>query len=319
MKSLSFCQSVLLAPMEDITDRSYRIFCKQMGADVVYTEFVNSDGLIRNCPRAFGKSQILEEERPIGIQIYGQNIESMVAAAKTVEQLQPDLIDINAGCWVKKVCRRGAGSGLMRDPEYLHKMVVAIKKAVSVPVTVKTRIGWDEDSINILEVSQAIQDAGASAITIHGRTRAQGHSGLARWDWIAKIKSHLKIPVILNGGVFTPQDALRAFEQTGADGVMIARGAIGQPWIFREIKELLAYGEIRTLATLQDRVQICLSHLQKHIAFRGVRNIPVFRKYYAHYLKGFPYAIDVRKKLLLLSDFGEIQKVLLDYATSGSH
>ena len=230
-------KAVLLAPMEDVTGIAFRKLCKELGADVVYTEFVNSDGLVRFNVKTKLKLEITEAEKPVGIQIYGGIVESMVEAAKIAEEENPDIIDINAGCWVKKVANRGAGAGLLKDPVIMQKMTAEIVKAVNKPVTVKTRIGWDDNSIMILEIAKRIEDAGAKAVTIHCRTRQNGHSGDPDWSWIPKIKGVVSIPVALNGGVFTAEDAKRAFDETGADAVMIARGAIGHPWIFRETKE----------------------------------------------------------------------------------
>ena len=216
-------KAVLLAPMEDVTAVPFRKLCKELGADIVYTEFVNSDGLIRANQKTKKKLEITEEERPVGIQIYGGNLEPMIEAAKIAEQENPDIIDINAGCWVKKVAHRGAGAGLLKDPPYLQQMVGEIVKATNLPVTVKTRIGWDDNSILILDVAKRLEDVGIKALTVHCRTRCQGHSGEADWSWIPKIKEVVKIPIIVNGGIFTAHDAKRAFDETGADGVMVAR------------------------------------------------------------------------------------------------
>ncbi|HSD64308.1 MAG TPA: tRNA-dihydrouridine synthase family protein, partial [Ignavibacteriaceae bacterium] len=232
-------KAILLAPMEDVTDISFRLICRELGADVVYTEFVNSEGLVRLNEKTHKKLEIIDEEKPVGIQIYGAGIESMVEAAKYAEEQNPDLIDINAGCWVKNVVGHGAGSALLKDPPYMQKMVKEIVDSVSLPVSVKTRLGWDSNNILILDVAKRIEDAGAKALTIHCRTRAMGHKGDAEWSWVPKIKETIGIPVVLNGNVLAADDVKRAFEETNADGVMIARGAIGNPWIFTEAKELL--------------------------------------------------------------------------------
>ncbi|MDP3829673.1 MAG: tRNA-dihydrouridine synthase family protein, partial [Ignavibacteriaceae bacterium] len=223
-------KAILLAPMEDVTDVSFRLICKELGADVVYTEFVNAEGLVRASEKTHKKLKIIEEERPVGIQIYGSNLISMVNAAKIAEEENPDLIDINAGCWVKNVVNCGAGAGLLKDPIYLQSLVKSVVDSVSLPVTVKTRIGWDFDSIQIVEVAKRLEDAGAEGLVIHCRTRSQGHKGEPDWSWIPKIKEVVKIPVALNGGIMTAADAKSAFEQTNADAVMIARGAIANPW-----------------------------------------------------------------------------------------
>ena len=314
---LELGKAVLLAPMEDVTDISYRLLCKELGADIVYTEFVNSDGLIRNCQRAHQKMKLLPEERPAGIQIYGHNIESMVESAKLAQKHQPDVLDINAGCWVKKVSTRGAGSGLLKDPKYFYELVKQVVEISSVPVTVKTRLGWDSDSINILDIAKRVEDAGAVALTLHCRTRSMGHSGQADWSWIDKVKTAIHIPVIVNGSIMEAADVKKAFETTMADGVMIARGAIGNPWIFREAKEVIDAGKITTPITAIERIKICLRHLQRHIEYKGLkRAIPSFRKYYVGYLKGMPNSIQVRKKLVLLDEVKAIEETLLEFGDS---
>ena len=305
--------ALLLAPMEDVTDIAYRKLCKELGADVVYTEFVNSDGLIRSNKKTEKKLEITEEERPIGIQIYGGNLEPMVEAAKLAESKNPEIIDINAGCWVKKIATRGAGAGLLKDPCYLQTMVESIVKAVSVPVTVKTRIGWDSDSINIIDVAKRIEDAGAAALTIHCRTRKQGHSGDPDWSWIPKVKEVVKIPVALNGGVFTAEDVMRAFNETGADAVMIARGAIDHPWIFREAKELLNKNNY-TEVTPDERIHTALRHLKYSLELKDTRAAIIpFRKYYTGYLKGLPNSKEVRQELYKQLEYAPIEEILMGY------
>jgi tRNA-dihydrouridine synthase B len=307
-------KALLLAPMEDVTDISFRLICRELGADVVYTEFVNSEGLIRASEKTHKKLRIVEKERPVGIQIYGSNINSMVEAAKIAEEEQPDLIDINAGCWIKGVVNCGAGAGLLKDPVYMQNMVEGVVKAVKLPVTVKTRLGMDMNSINILEVAKRIEDAGAAAMTLHCRTRTQGHSGIADWSWIPRVKEVVKIPVALNGSVFTAEDVKNAFDETGADGVMIARGAIGNPWIFLEAKELLTTGKISTEVNIEKRIKICLRHLFLSIDVKGDRRaILEFRKYYSGYLKGFYNAAQIRAKLMTLLEYKEIEDLLLKY------
>lgn len=306
-------KALLLAPMEDVTDIAFRKLCKELGADVVYTEFVNSDGLIRNNKKTAQKLEITEEERPVGIQIYGGNLEPMIEAAKIAEEKNPEIIDINAGCWVKKIAGRGAGAGLLKDPCYMQKMVEEIVKAVKIPVTVKTRIGWDTDSINILDVAKRIEDAGAQALTIHCRTRVQGHSGDADWSWIPRIKEVIKIPVALNGGVFTPEDVKRAYEETNADAVMIARGAIDHPWIFREAKELLIGGEYIPVL-VEERIETALRHLKYSLSIRETRSAIIpFRKYYAGYLKGLPNNKEIRQELYQQLEYAPIEEILYRY------
>lgn len=310
---LELDNALLLAPMEDVTDIAFRKICKEFGADIVYTEFVNSDGLIRANKKTEKKLEITEEERPVGIQIYGGNLEPMIKAAQIAEERNPDIIDINAGCWVKKIAGRGAGAGLLKDPCYMQTMVENIVKAVSVPVTVKTRIGWDVNSINILDVAKRIEDAGASALTLHCRTKVQGHSGDADWSWINKVKEVINIPVALNGGVFTANDVVRAFNETKADAVMIARGAIEHTWIFREAKKLLS-GETFEDVSIDERINTCLRHLKYSLEIKDERAaILPFRKYYAGYLKGLPKSKDVRIELYKQLHYAPIEDILNKY------
>jgi tRNA-dihydrouridine synthase B len=318
-KSISslFNKSVLLAPMEDVTDISFRLVCRELGADVVYTEFVNSEGLVRASEKTHKKLRIVEEERPVGIQIYGSNLKSMVGAARIAEAENPDIIDINAGCWVKGVVGSGAGAGLLKDPEYLQLLVKEIVNNVDIPVTVKTRIGWDSNSIFILDVAKRLEDAGIQALTVHCRTRVMGHKGDADWSWIPKIKEVIKIPVILNGNVLTAQDVVRAFNETGADGVMIARGAIGNPWIFSEAKDLLTKGFITDSITEEKRIKFCLRHLKLAMEVKGDRRgILEHRKYYSGYLKGMYMASQTRQKLMVPMVYNEVEEILLDFLQS---
>lgn len=309
-------KALLLAPMEDVTDAAFRKICKEYGADVVYTEFINSDGLIRSNKKTEKKLMITEAERPVGIQIYGGNLEPMIEAAKIVESKNPDIIDINAGCWVKKVANRGAGAGLLKDPPYMQKMVESIVKTVNKPVTVKTRIGWDKDSIFILEIAKRIEDAGASAITIHGRTRCQGHSGEPDWEIVGKVKEAVSIPVALNGGIMTAEDALRAFNNTNVDAVMIARGAIGNPWIFRETKELVFDGKVKTVVTLEERLNTILKHIKYALEIKDTRGAIIpFRKFYAGYLKGLHGAAHIRKEIMKIEEYAPLEDLLLNYLT----
>jgi tRNA-dihydrouridine synthase B len=310
---LNIDHALLLAPMEDVTDIAYRKLCKELGADVVYTEFVNSDGLIRSNKKTEKKLEITEEERPVGIQIYGGNLEPMIEAAKIAESKNPDLIDINAGCWVKKIATRGAGAGLLKDPCYMQSMVESIVKAVNIPVTVKTRIGWDSDSINILDVAKRVEDAGASALTIHCRTRTQGHSGEPDWTWIPRVKEIVKIPVALNGGIFTAEDVKRSFDETNADAVMIARGAIEHPWVFREAKELMS-GIAVNQVTPHERIYTALRHLKYSLELKEPRAAIIpFRKYYAGYLKGLSNSKEVRQELYQQFEYAPIEEILLKY------
>lgn len=306
--------AILLAPMEDVTDLSFRLICKRLGADMVYTEFVNSEGLVRSSERTHAKLKISVDERPVGIQIYGGNIESMIGGAKIAESENPELIDINAGCWVKDVVNCGAGSALLKDPPYLQKLVKEVVDAVSIPVTIKTRLGWDENSIQILDVAKRIEDAGAKAITIHCRTRSMGNRGEVDWSWIPKVKNLVNIPVILNGNVLTAHDVKKAFDETGADGIMIARGAIGNPWIFREAKELLNTGSISSHSDVRERIKICLDHLHLSIKAKGERRAVIeHRKFYSGYLKGLHNASKIRAELMLNNDLNSIEDILSSY------
>lgn len=312
---IEFEKPLLLAPMEDVTGLGFRKLCKELGADMVYTEFVNSDGLIRNNKKTVQKMEIREEERPVGIQIYGSDIESMVEAAKMAEELNPDVIDINAGCWVKKVVKRGAGSGLLKDPDYMQEMVKSIVNAVKIPVTVKTRIGWDAESIIICEIAKRLEDVGARQLTIHCRHSRQGHAGEPDWSYIPKIKDVVKIPVVLNGGVFTAQDAKRAFDETGADGVMIARGAINHPWIFKEAKHLIKTGEMLPDISPNERIKTALKHLKYEIEYKEEDRHAIipFRKYYTGYLKGLHHSSKIRQELMKLVEYNPIEELLLNY------
>lgn len=307
-------KAILLAPMEDVTDISFRLVCRELGADLVYTEFVNSEGLVRSNERTHNKLKIIEAERPVGIQIYGSNIDSMVGAAKIAEAENPDLIDINAGCWVKNVVGCGAGSALLKDLPYLQKMVKAVVDSVSLPVTVKTRIGWDNNNIKIVEAAKMLEDVGIKALTVHCRTRQMGHKGEADWSWINKVKEAVSIPVILNGNVLTAHDVKRAFDETSADAVMIARGAIGNPWIFKEARELLTTGRVSAEINDEIKIKTCLRHLELAINIKGERRAVIeHRKFYSGYLKGMHNASKIRMQLMQYSDYESINVALLTY------
>ncbi len=297
--SLDIPKAVLLAPMEDVTDISFRLICKRLGADITYTEFVNSEGLVRNSRKTADKMRFLPEERPTGIQIYGGNEGSMQQAAQMAEALVPDVIDINCGCWVKNVVGHGAGAGLLRDVPKMHQLVSLVVKAVQTPVTVKTRLGWDVESIRIVDVAKMMEDAGAKALTIHCRTRSQGHQGQPDYSWIPKVKEAVTIPIIVNGGIDSPEIAKQVFDETGCDGIMIARGAIHNPWIFAEIKSYLSTGIIPPPPTLSDRIGILLEHLALSVQYKGGRyGVIEFRKHYSGYLRGFPNAAKIRAEMM---------------------
>lgn len=313
LEKLGAQKGLLLAPMEDVTDVSFRQVCKEFGADLVYTEFINADGLVRSKKptKSRNKMIIREEERPIGIQIYGGNLDTMQQAASIVETQEPDLIDINAGCWVKKVAGRGAGAGLLRDIPYMVHMAKTIVDQVSLPVTLKTRIGWDLDSIQIVELGKMLEDVGIQALTIHCRTRQMGHSGDPLWEWIPRVREAVSIPVILNGGVMTPEDAKRAFDETGCDAVMIARGAIANPWIFRETKEYLRTGTLPEPPSFRERIDTALRHLRLAVHIKGERRAVLeMRKHYIAYLKYVPNSRQMRNILMKPETLAEAEDVL---------
>ncbi|MBS0011769.1 MAG: tRNA dihydrouridine synthase DusB [Bacteroidales bacterium] len=304
---------LFLAPMEDITDPSFRSICKQHGADMVYTEFVSSDGLIREGMKSVRKLDINDDERPIGIQIYGHIIDSMVEAARIAESASPELIDINFGCPVKKIASRGAGSGMMKNIPLMVKMTEAIVKAVKLPVTVKTRLGWDEDNKNIVEIAERLQDVGIAAITIHGRTRAQMYKGDADWHLIGEVKNKptITIPVIGNGDIDSPERAVYAFDRYGVDGIMIGRATVGRPWIFRDIRHYLETGQLLPEPELDEKVDLAILHLQKSLEYKeGNRAIYEMRRHLSNYFKGLPHFRETRLRLLTSLDVDEIFDIL---------
>lgn len=303
---------LFLAPMEDVTDATFRWVCKKYGADMMYTEFVPSDGLIRDASKAIAKMHTFDFEAPIGIQIYGHIPEAMVDAALMVERAAQiagghgaDVLDINFGCPVKKIAGRGAGSGMLREPDKLVSIVDAVVKAVKMPVTVKTRLGYDEDSKIIVELAERLQDVGIQALTVHGRTRAQMYKGSADWTLIGKIKENprMHIPIIGNGDITTPQGAKEAFDRYGVDGVMIGRATYGHPWIFNEIKHYMACGEILPPMSVLERVELAKAHLAKSIELKGDK-VGVFemRRHLANYFKGIPDFKPYRLRLVTETD-----------------
>ena len=306
---------LFLAPMEDVTDPSFRYMCKRFGADVVYTEFISSDGLIRDAGKSLAKLRIAESERPVGIQLYGHLVEPMVEAARIAEAADPDIIDINFGCPVKKIAGRGAGSGMMRDVPLMVEMTRRIVEAVKKPVTVKTRLGWDEESKNIEEIALRLQDVGIAALTIHGRTRAQMYTGEADWTLIGRVKNNplMKIPVIGNGDIDSPQRAAEAFDRYGVDGVMIGRATYGRPWIFREIRHYLDTDELLPQPSVCERVEIAKRHLAKSVEVKGERvGVLEMRRHLSNYFKGLPDFKPTRLQLVTLTDVNEINATL-DY------
>ena len=306
---------VFLAPMEDITDPSFRSICKEYGVDFMYTEFISSDGLIRDGVKSVRKLDIIEDERPIGIQLYGHLIESMVEAARIAEQANPDVIDINFGCPVKKIAARGAGSGMMKNVPLMVEMTKAIVDAVSLPVTVKTRLGWDENSKNIVEIAERLQDTGIAAIAIHGRTRAQMYKGTADWTLIGEVKNNqrMHIPVIGNGDIDGPIVAGEMFKRYGVDGIMVGRASVGRPWIFKEIRHFLDTGEELPEPELKDKVELARRHLKKSLDYKeGTRGIYEMRRHLSNYFRGLPFFKETRLKLLTTTNPDEIS-TLLDF------
>jgi nifR3 family TIM-barrel protein len=294
---------VMLAPMEDVTDQSFRLICKELGADMTYSEFVSADALIRNIAATTRKLFIHDAERPTAIQIYGREVEPMVEAAKIVEEARPDIIDINFGCPVKKVAGKGAGAGMLRDIPKMLEITREVVKAVKLPVTVKTRLGWDHESKIIVELAEQLQDCGIQALTVHGRTRSQMYNGEADWDMIGKVKANprLKIPIIGNGDITTPERLVEVYNRYGVDGVMVGRAAIGNPWIFSDMKQTLLYGEVRKPLTLAEKFNILRRQIDESIdridEYRGILHI---RRHLAvsSLFKGIPFFRETRIAML---------------------
>jgi nifR3 family TIM-barrel protein len=306
--------------MEDVTDVSFRVLCREQGADMVYTEFVNSDGLIRDVPRTIAKMHTLEEEAPVGVQIYGQFPDTMVEAARMAEKAAElagghgaDLIDINFGCPVSKIAGRGAGSGMMREPDKMVAITRAVVEAVGKPVTVKTRLGWDDNSKIIVELAERLQDAGIAALTIHGRTRCQLYKGAADWTLIGAVKANprMHIPIIGNGDITDGPSARQAFERYGVDGVMIGRATFGHPWIFREIKYYLEHGEPMPDLTVSEKVALARRHLALSLKYKGEpRGIYEMRRHLSCYFKGLPDFKETRMRMVTTLDVAELQDIL---------
>lgn len=304
---------LLLAPMEDVSDPPFRAACKQNGADVMYTEFIAAEGLIRDAHKSVQKLDIYDYERPIGIQIFGANIESMRLAADIVERTQPEILDINYGCPVKKVACKGAGAGILQDLPKMQKMTEEIVKRVKLPVTVKTRLGWDDSSIKIMEVAQRLQDVGIKALSIHGRTRKQMYKGEANWEPIAEVKNNpaIHIPIFGNGDVDSPEKALEYKNRYGVDGIMIGRAAIGYPWIFNEIKHYMATGEKLAPPTLEQRVAVCHQHLKHSVEWKGEKlGIFEMRRHYTNYFRGFHGFKPFRTRLVEADSPQEVVDIL---------
>lgn len=304
---------LLLAPMEDVSDPPFRRLCKMHGADMLYSEFISSEGLIRDAIKSRQKLDIFDYERPVGIQIFGGDEEAMALSAKIVATVNPDLVDINFGCPVKKVVSKGAGAGVLKDIDLMVRLTKAVVNSTTLPVTVKTRLGWDEQSINIEEVAERLQDVGISALTIHARTRSQMYKGHSDWSYIAKVKDNprMHIPIFGNGDIDSPEKALEYRNKYGIDGIMIGRAAIGYPWIFNEIKHYFATGELLPSPTIADRVEAAKNHLLWSVEWKGERQgVVEMRRHYANYFKGIPNFKEHRHKLVTLDTSEEVVKAL---------
>ncbi|RRB00713.1 tRNA dihydrouridine synthase DusB [Larkinella rosea] len=304
---------LLLAPMEDVSDPPFRAVCKANGADLMYTEFISSEGLIRDAAKSVQKLDIFEYERPIGIQLFGSDIETMRVCAEIATRANPDLIDINYGCPVKNVACRGAGAALLQDVPKMVKMTEAVVKATHLPVTVKTRLGWDDNTKNILEVAERLQDIGIQALTVHGRTRVQMYKGEADWTLIGRLKENPRttIPIFGNGDIDSPEKAREYKNRYGVDGIMIGRASIGYPWIFDEIKHFLRTGEHRSAPTLADRIAVCKQHLEFSIRWKGEKvGIFEMRRHYTNYFKGMENFKPFRQRLVLADTLAEIAGIL---------
>lgn len=308
---------LLLAPMEDVSDPPFRAVCKQNGADLMYTEFISSEGLIRDAAKSIQKLDIFEYERPIGIQLFGSDVETMGTCAEIATRAKPDLIDINYGCPVKNVACRGAGAALLQDIPKMIRMTEAVVKATHLPVTVKTRLGWDESTKNVQEVAERLQDIGIKALTVHGRTRVQMYKGDADWTLIGRVKENprINIPIFGNGDIDSPEKALEYRNRYGLDGIMIGRASIGHPWIFNEIKHFVRTGTHLPPPTLQDRVEVCRQHLAFSVRWKGEKTgIFEMRRHYTNYFKGLPHFKEHRMKLVLAETPFEVDELLSEIA-----
>jgi len=306
---------LLLAPMEDVSDPPFRALCKKHGADMMYTEFISSEGLIRDAVKSVQKMDIFEYERPIGVQIFGSDEESMVRAAQIIEQVKPDLIDINYGCPVKKVACKGAGAGLLQDIPKMVRLTKAVVNAVNVPVTVKTRLGWDDSTKNIVETAERLQDIGIEALTIHGRTRKQMYKGEADWTLIGAVKNNqrMRIPIFGNGDIDSPEKALQYKNIYGVDGIMIGRASIGYPWIFNEIKAFLANGEHLNPPTFKERMEAIEEHLNFSIQWKGEKvGIAEMKRHYGNYFKGIPHFKSYKSALVMANELAEVQAIMAE-------
>lgn len=311
----SFAGKVALAPMEDVTEPPFRLIAKRLGADIVYTEFISAEGLIRDARKARAKLFFYEEERPLGIQIYGGNEDTLTEAAKISESAGPDFIDINCGCWVKDVAMRGAGAGLLRDIPKMARIAEMIMKNVKLPVTLKTRLGWDENSIVIVEVAKLLESIGVQALTVHCRLRSQGNKGDADWTWVKRIKdSGVKMPIVLNGNIKAPEDVRYVFENYQPDAVMIGQAAISNPWIFRQSKYFLHNGVSEEDPQVSERVDVCIEHLRLSVERKGeIYGVKEFRKHYSGYLRGLRDVSKFRLELMQYNEFEPLAERLRQF------
>ena len=308
---------LLLAPMEDVSDPPFRRLCKMHGADMMYSEFISSEGLIRDAMKSMKKLDIFDYERPVGIQIFGGDEEAMALSAKIVAAVNPDIVDINFGCPVKKVVCKGAGAGVLKDIDLMIRLTKAVVNSTDLPVTVKTRLGWDTETINIMEVAERLQDVGVKALTIHARTRAQMYKGEADWNYISKVKNNprINIPIFGNGDVDSPQKALEYKNKYDCDGIMIGRGAIGYPWIFNEVKHYFKTGEILPEPTIEQRLEAVRQHAEWSMEWKGERlGLIEMRQHYSNYFRGIPHFKDFRRKFLEVFTLEEMDVVIAEAA-----
>ena len=313
-----FSKALALAPMEDVTEPPFRFIAKKLGADILYTEFISSEGLIRDAIKARAKLFYYPEERPVGIQIFGGVIPSMIDAAKISEEADPDFIDINCGCWVKDVAMRGAGAGLLKDLPRMKLIAESVVKNVKKPVTLKTRLGWDKDHLVIVDVAKMMEDIGIQALTVHCRVRGQGNKGDADWEWVKRVKdAGVEIPIILNGNIKTPEDVKFVFDEYQPDGVMIGQGAISNPWIFRQTKYYLKNNEHEPQPALEERIDTCIDHLKLAVELKGEKlGVREFRKHYSGYLHSLPNISKFRLELMQYETSEPIINKLIDFKSN---
>ncbi len=314
LPGINITHPLALAPMDDITDQTVRLLARRFGADLLYTEFISAEGLRYGAEKSFKKMEICAEEHPVAIQVFGSRIDSIVEAALLAERKEPDYVDLNFGCPAKKVAGKGGGAGLLRDPGKLEAMARSVVKALSLPVTAKVRLGWDESSINVIDICRRLEDVGIRMIAVHARTRSQSYGVPADWSWIKRVKDQASIPIIGNGDIRTPDDALRMLKETGCDGLMIGHGAMGNPWVFREIRHFLNTGEELSPPLVAERVGVLLEHLRASIQVKGERRATIeIRKHYKGYLKSLPGISKVRSLLMEQVEFSPIEDILGQY------